>query len=342
VILASPRRLAQKGATVLLLVGVWLGCTRSALGQWTATATELLQTEKPGAFGLCGVVVDHRTGQVIVNLSDRGFYRSEDAGRTWRRLGKQTIKGRTEWPGCLQLDPVGDGKTLVSALVYGEPIAIGENGGASWRFLEKQSKHIDWCAVDWTDPAMKFVLALKHESGDLLLRSVDGGKTFEELGKGYGPAWIFDGKTAVVAEARSKAKPKPGLLRTTDAGKTFQSCGSYSTRALPRWHQGKLYWLVEGGLLTTADKGENWNKVCDLKDGRFGPVFGKDTKHLFVLTGAGIIESTDGGANWAKPLAVPKELKGISSLTWMDFDPVHDILYVMKMGSDLFKLERGK
>jgi photosystem II stability/assembly factor-like uncharacterized protein len=111
---------------------------------------------------------------------------------------------------------------------------------------------------------------------------------------------------------------------------------------LPRWHQGKLYWLVDGALLTTTDKGENWTKVCALKDGRFGPIFGKDAKHLFVLTGAGIVESTDGGASWGKAIAVPKELKGVSALTWMEYDPVHDIVFVMKMGSELYKLERVK
>src|SRR5437773_2239771 len=80
--------------------------------EWTPVTTDLLRTEKPGFGGLCGVVVDHRTGHLTVNLSDRGFYRSEDQGKTWKRLGDKTIKGRTEWPGCLMLDPVGEGKKL--------------------------------------------------------------------------------------------------------------------------------------------------------------------------------------------------------------------------------------
>ena len=63
---------------------------------------------------------------------------------------------------------------------------------------------------------------------------------------------------------------------------------------------------------------------------------------VFVLTGAGVIESTDGGATWSEPVAVPKELKGVSALTWMEYDPVHDVLYVMKMGSDLYRMERAK
>ena len=31
---------------------------------------------------------------------------------------------------------------------------------------------------------------------------------------------------------------------------------------------------------------------------------------MFVLTGAGIVESTDGGASWSLPLALPKEVRG--------------------------------
>ena len=63
---------------------------------------------------------------------------------------------------------------------------------------------------------------------------------------------------------------------------------------------------------------------------------------MFVLTGAGVVESTDGGATWSKPVAPPADLKGVSALTWIDYDPVNDMLYIMKMGSDLYRMERGK
>src|SRR5205823_1776156 len=155
-----------------------------------------------------------------------------DAGKTWQKLGPP-FKGRTETPGCMMLDPTG-GKRLVIALVYGGPILASPDRGETWKVLDKKSTHVDWCAVDWSDPGLKFILTLKHESrdlkldtGDLLLVSRDGGTSWSEIGKGYGPAWIFDGKTAVVAEAKLKARPKPGLLRTTDAGKTFEPCGDY-------------------------------------------------------------------------------------------------------------------
>jgi hypothetical protein len=138
------------------------------------------------------------------------------------------------------------------------------------------------------------------------------------------------------------------LLRTTDGGKSFKVCGAYSpvgvnsAQALPKWHAGTLYWLVDGGLIATKDKGATWKKVGEVKDGQYGPIFGKDAKHLFVLTKVGVVESTDGGASWSKPLAPPKAMKGIGGLSWLEYDPKHDVLYLMKMGSDLYRLTRRK
>lgn len=309
---------------------------------WQPLIADFIKGEKPAFGGLCGVIVDHATGEVIINISDRGFYRSADQGKTFQRISDMQPKGRTEWPGCFLLDPTGKSKRLVAALVYGAPISVSDNEGKTWKSMNNKSGHIDWCAVDWTDPEMKFVLALKHESGDLLIASHDGGQTFTEVGKGYGPAWIFDNQTAVLAETKTKDRPKPGLVHSTDGGMTFKPCGDYSTRALPKWRDGTLYWVVDGALIATTDKGQTWKKLGDLKDGRYGPIFGKDAKHLFVLTGTGIVESTDGGTNWSKPIAPPQDLKGIGPLTWFDYDPKNDVLYLCKMSTDLFRLARGK
>jgi hypothetical protein len=308
-----------------------------AAADWEPVTTDLIAREKPGFGNLCGVIVERRTGHLIIDLSDRGLYRSEDRGASWKRFGPE-LKGRTETPGCLLFDPRGGDRLLVP-LVYGAPLTLLTPPDGV-RTMHGRSSHIDWAAADWSDPEMKFILALKHESGGLLLVSRDGGKNFEEVGKGYGPAWVFDGKTAVVAEMKSRERPKPGLLRSTDAAKTFQPCGEYSAQALPRPFGDRLFWLVEGALIVTADRGESWKKVCDLPGGRYGPVFGKDARHLFVLTMMGVVESTDGGMTWAKPLPLPKAMGGASGLSWLEYDPNGDVLYVMKMGSDLFRLAR--
>jgi hypothetical protein len=315
---------------------------------WRPVATDLIKREKPGFGGLCGMVVDHATGDLWVMLSDRGVFHSADRGAIWAQAGAAKQKGRTEAPGCWLLDPTGRSRTMVSALVYGAPIAVSPDAAATWTYLDGKSNHIDWCAVDWTDPERTFVLALKHESGGLLLASADGGKSFAELGKGYGPGWVFDNRTAVVATAKTRDMPKSKLLRTTDGGKTFRPAGDFSpvgkdsVQALPKWHNGALYWLTADGLIATTDKGASWKKIGDVKDGKYGPIFGKDNGHMFVLTKAGIVETTDGGATWLPSITAPKSLKGAADLPWLEYDPKYDVLYSMTMGSDLWRWERRK
>ncbi len=315
---------------------------------WTPVATDLLLREETGFGGLCGIVVDHQTGAVFVNLSDRGMFRSDDQGKHWKRVSDTQPSGRTETPGCWLRDPTGKTNRMVTALVYGDPLSVSNDEAATWKSMESKSNHIDWCAVDWTGTALRFVLALKHEADGLLLASADGGQSFVEVGKGYGPGWIFDNQTAVVAQARSQERPHPRLMHTTDRGRTFHSCGAYtpvgfnSAQALPKWHAGRLYWLVESGLIVTKDEGETWDKIADIKDAQYGPIFGLDARHLFVLTKSGVIESTDAGVNWSSPVPPPKAMNGLAGLTWLEYDPQHDTLYLMKMGSDLYRWSRGK
>src|SRR5262249_53317364 len=147
-----------------------------APGEWQAVTTEFLKAEKPGYGGLCGILLDRQTGNVYLDLSDKGIYLSTDQCKTFKKHNKDAIKGRTETAGCLMMDPTGKSKKMVMALVYGSPIVVSSDEGVSWTAMNGKSGHVDWCAVDWTDPEMKFVLTLKHESGDLLMVSHDGGK----------------------------------------------------------------------------------------------------------------------------------------------------------------------
>jgi photosystem II stability/assembly factor-like uncharacterized protein len=313
---------------------------------WQPVATELLAKEKTGFGGLSGVAVDRATGNVYICLSDDGVFRSNNQGKTWERFGpggKDVPKGRTETPGCFQIDPTGKTKRFVLATVYNGPVILGSLDADDWRAVDKKCQHVDWYAANWSDPDMKFAISFRHEKDGILFVTRDGGKTFSETAKGHGlGAWVFDADTAVVALAKSKDKPKGGILRTTDGGKTFEPAAEFVAIALPKPAGDALYWLAEGALWKGTAKGSKWEKVSDVKDARYGPVFGKDAKHLFVLTNGGVIESTDAGATWGKPVAVPKDLKGVSGLTWLDYDPKGDLLYLMKMGSDLYKLPRTK
>jgi hypothetical protein len=80
----------------------------------------------------------------------------------------------------------------------------------------------------------------------------------------------------------------------------------------------------------------------ETKGAQHGRVCGQNDKHIFELTKAGIVESTDGGTTWSKPIAPPKELNGGAGQAWIEYDPKNDILYIMAPGSDLYKLARRK
>ena len=54
-----------------------------------------------------------------------------------------------------------------------------------------------------------------------------------------------------------------------------------------------LYWVVAGALIASKDRGKSWTKLSDLKDGRFGPVFGKGADHLFVCGGLRIKQTDE-------------------------------------------------
>jgi hypothetical protein len=326
-------------SSLLALSLLALLTTGAAAQDWHGVAADLIKSEMPGYGVLRALVVDHSTGTLFLNLSDKGIYRSDDLAKTWRRL-PAPVTGRGEAPGGLILDPIG-GKKLVAAFIYGGPIAVSPDLGATWKQLDMKTRHVDWAAVDWSDPEMRFLLTLKHESGGLLLVSHDGGKTVEEVGKGFGPAWIFDNQTAVVAEMKTKDRPTPRLLRTTDAAKSFQPVADHTATLLPRWNKDTLYWLTDRALIASADQGKSWKKLSDVKDARFGPIFGND-RQMFVLTGAGILESGDAGATWAAPIAAPKEMKGLNLAAWIEYDPVHDVLYIVKSTTDLYQWTRRK
>lgn len=323
-----------------LIIGlVLLAFVTPLRADWQKATDSTALKEKSGFGGICGVLVDRKTGHVLINVSDKGLYRSTNQGETFTPFA-QPFKGRTEWPGCMMFDPTGKSDRLIIALVYGSPILVGSREGATWKVLDKKSGHVDWFATDWTDPDNKFVITMKHEAGGLLLRSLDGGASFADVSKNFSAGWIFDGKTAVATQAKSKEVPEPKLVRTTDAGVTWTPVADYVGPALPKWLDGRLYWVTDKALIATSDQGATWNKISDLKDGRFGPIAGKKPGHYFIATKTNILETSDDGKTWSAPIALPPTFNQWSGMSWLDYDPQGDVLYAVKMSSELYRWKR--
>jgi hypothetical protein len=106
---------------------------------------------------------------------------------------------------------------------------------------------------------------------------------------------------------------------------------------------GCVFLLVEGKGVYCSSAGANrfkpvsetWQEVCAHAEKI------RDSRHLFVLADTCIKESRDGGATWLKAIPLPKDFVATSP-TWVEYDATNDVLYLMKPGSDLYKLARRK
>src|SRR5262249_49463712 len=81
---------------------------------WLRVVTDLAKDR-----GLCGIVVDHKTGCVWINVIGRGVFCSPAGAQKFQPVVGYHLAGYNETPGCWLLDPTGATKKAVTALVHG-------------------------------------------------------------------------------------------------------------------------------------------------------------------------------------------------------------------------------
>ena len=105
---------------------------------------------------------------------------------------------------------------------------------------------------------------------------------------------------------------------------------------------GCVFLLIGKSVYCSPAGANNFKPVKETwKDVRAHAKKTADARHLFVLGETYIKESRDGGATWLQAIPLPKGFATTSS-TWIEYDATNDIIYVMKPGSDLYKLARPK
>ena len=149
----------------------------------------------------------------------------------------------------------------------------------------------------------------------------------------------IDGNT-VYLKVSSVRDPKPlwrpMLIRSFKAqAKDLRASGLVVDRKV-----GCVFLSVEGKGVYCSAFGANrfqpynktWAQVCKLRT--------SESKHRFVLADGGIKESRDGGATWSQPIPPPRGFI-ITAKTWVAYDARQENRYVMKAGSELYKMDRG-
>ena len=307
-------------------------------GQWEVISDTILaelakthpESGDPYARMTAGVSVDRTNGDVYLLANNIGICKSTDQGRTFSLVSGNTVTGRFETCGGLNIDPYG--RRLMCFSIYGSSAYSGD-AGRSW--TQSKLSHLDYGAVNWSDSGTA-LLAVGHESGGKLLYSENLGATWNTLGSGYWGVGLFDYKTLVSSNLKGE-----GIVRSIDGGQTWQKV-SEERLAGPVMvvFRRTGYWLGESGLLVSRDMGASWTSVGPLPKGAsVGPMFGKDPRQIVVGAADGLYESNNGGRTWALVAPLAPDIK---VLKWgrygtYGWDPIHNIFYASQMSKPAYR-----
>jgi photosystem II stability/assembly factor-like uncharacterized protein len=193
--------------------------------------------------------------------------KSEDAGETWKEIYTEPADGSLVL--SLALDGVNP-QNIYAGTDQGQ-IIYSETGGETWRSLYWSSGKdaIYKIAFDKFNPELVYFAIFKKG----LMRTRDGGKTFEELGKKN----FLDDKlnlgnpTAIVADPHR-----------------------------PSW----VYAGTDTGLIRSKDGGDNWDTVRILNKAQEQAIWSiainpQNSDEVVYAVSKAFYKSNDGGINWS-------------------------------------------
>ena len=238
-------------------------------------------------------------GKLWSDSDDRGLYKTIDGGKTWNKI----LKGANLSTGCsmISMSPQdskvlfagmwdfrrkgwtfrsgGDGPTAPS----GSAFYVTSDGGATWKDLdEKSAKGLPakpWgrIAVAIAPSKPNVVYALIESTRSALVRSDDGGKTWEERDRSNWMVWrpFYFANLIVDPKNEDKVyKPDLTLIMSEDGGKSFSQIGG---GAHGDFHdvwvnpENTNYLIAgdDGGVWYSYDGGNYWWKANNLPVSQF-------------------------------------------------------------------------
>jgi photosystem II stability/assembly factor-like uncharacterized protein len=314
-----PFRIPLPGnqATAALTLLTAALCCRATGGEWL-NVTHEVGGDKWGYAGVCLLAAVPDSAAVIAGVSEAGLWRTDDLGKTWRKLapdGQEQIRHR---PHQIVFDPADPRHFWVSGC-YGPSPFLTADGGQTFQRLGNLT-HMDGLGVAFTDPERKTLVVGLHEQARSVHKSTDGGKSWQKIGDGLPEdsnhstdPIVIDAKTFIINTAGWAQKKTWGIYRTEDGGTTWAKVSEVgcASRALTT-PDGTIYWAIcyGNGIVKSADQGKTWQKLTG--PARFGPIQLGPGK-IAALGGQQVYVSTDAGQTWEK-LADPLPFKpnGIS------------------------------
>lgn len=278
----NPRNSASVG------YGVWL--SRDGGKTWTHLGLE--KTERihrivphprdPNTAYVCAL------GQMWGENPDRGVFKTTDGGQTWKKV--LYVDDKT---GCadLEVDPKNPDKLLAAMWTYrrwpyffksggpGSGLFLTYDGGASWKKLTPKEGlpegELGRIGLAICNAKPEVVYALVEAKTNVLLRSENGGESFEKVNEGSRvgnrPFYYAD----VYADPVWPNRVYDAAVRLSvsdDGGKTFRALATGPTGIHPDFH---ALWINpenpehlvagnDGGVAVSYNRGATWRYVTNL------------------------------------------------------------------------------
>lgn len=235
----------------------------------------------------------------------RGMYRSNDGGKSWKKVGLE----KTERIKRIVVHPQNPDVACVCALgrEWGpnpeRGVFLTEDGGKSWEkvlYIDEDTGCSD-LAMELSNPRVMYAgmwtfrrKPWRFDDGGketALYRTWDGGKNWEKIGKGF---------------------PKGPMARIGVAVAQSQPNTVYLITEFPNY---------SGTLLRSDDRGDNWRVVNKNANINFRPFYYSDIRvdpnnpnTLYSLSG-GLYKSTDGGKEFQR---IGRGVHGDHQSFWID------------------------
>lgn len=261
--------------------------------------------------------------EILAGVGYAWLWSSTDGGESWRKLGGG--EPVDTMPHHLVFDPANPRTFWVSG-IYGPGLFKTADGGASFKRLGVDLKHLDGLAVDFGDPFRRTLLVTKHLDAGGLQKSTDGGETWVQIGdrlpkeaSSSSMPFVLDPKTYLVDGTGPTGK-SDGIYRSADAGESWTRVASAPSAGPPLLaSDGAIYWMAKagtGGLMKSTDRGLTWSSLpgpvkttpVEIPGGRLVGVY---EQQLYV--------SSNGGMSWEK-LGEPIPIRPLRTFTGMTYE----------------------
>ena len=230
-------------------------------GAWT----EIQAPFEPGKEAEdVGILFDRQSPKRVYGHKNGKWWRSEDAGRSWKQVDvpepgmRDMLKGKISGPDfkALEQDP-------------GNPM-------------------IFYCGGSWS----------KDMGGAPVHKSTNGGKKWDDAGVG------ITGNVSLLRAAAPGvlfASAGKAVYRTTDGAKSWTQvrAGEINDLAIDPSKPDRLYVATKEGLYRSTDNGATWSKVSKgIKQDEVEAVVVSPSGKAFCATFDGVLMSADGGDTW--------------------------------------------